>query len=241
MSGAAGGWEFVPDGREYDVTLEDRMKYKCMIFDLDGTLVNSLPALVHCTNLALARFGLGTVDEEQMKTMAGDGYRMQMERALKAAGDPELTHHAAILPVYMEIFAKDCLYKVHPYAGIRELLETAKKKGMKLAVVSNKPRQQTIDTVEAIFGKGCFDVIIGEAPDVPKKPDPTGAKKAAKLMGAKPSECLYLGDTNTDMHTGKNAGMDTVGVLWGFRSREELAALHPDYLVENPKQAEELI
>ena len=90
--------------------------------------------------------------------------------------------------------------------------------------------------MEHVFGKGCFDQVIGEREGIPKKPDPTGALTAAAAMGAKPSECLYFGDTNTDMQTGKNAKMTTVGVLWGFRGREELAAFHPEYLIEKPEE-----
>ena len=212
------------------------MKYKCLIFDLDGTLVNSIHALTYCTNQALARFGLGPLTEEQMKTIVGDGYRMQMRRSLLACGDRELTHYEAILPVYMEIFGRDCNYKMHAYDGISELLTEARKKGLKLAVVSNKPYAQAVATVEHVFGKGCFDQVIGEREGIPKKPDPTGALTAAAAMGAKPSECLYFGDTNTDMQTGKNAKMTTVGDLWGFRGREELAAFHPEYLIEKPEE-----
>ena len=100
--------------------------------------------------------------------------------------------------------------------------------------VSNKPDAQAKKTVEYVFGAGYFDTVIGEQEGVPKKPDPSGALKAAKICGADPSECLYFGDTNTDMKTGKNAKMTTVGVLWGFRGREELAAFQPEFLLEKP-------
>lgn len=211
------------------------VKYKCLIFDLDGTLVNSIYALTYCTNRALKRFGLGPLPEEAMMTIVGDGYKKQMERSLLAAGDTKLTHYEEILPVYLEIFGESCNYEMHAYEGIRELLEFARKRGLGLAVVSNKPHAQAVATVEYVFGKGTFDVVIGEKEGIPKKPDPTGAKTAAGRMGARPKECLYLGDTNTDMRTGKRAGMTTVGVLWGFRGREELAAFSPDYLVQTPK------
>lgn len=211
------------------------MRYKCCIFDLDGTLVNSIHALTYCTNLALKRCGLGQVTEEQMMNIVGDGYKMQMHRSLIACGDTELVHYEEILPIYMEIFAEHCLYRMHAYDGIPELLSYIKRHGMKIAVVSNKPHAQAVDTVEHVFGKGYFDAIIGEREGIPKKPDPTGALTAAKELGAEPEECLYFGDTNTDMKTGKNAGMTTVGVLWGFRSRKELEEFSPDYLIEKPE------
>lgn len=212
------------------------MKYKCCIFDLDGTLVNSIHALTYCTNEALKTFGLGPLDEGQMKNIVGDGYRMQMRRSLLAAGDAELTHYDAILPVYMDIFSRNCLYRLHAYDGIPEFLSWAKKNGLGIGVVSNKPHAQAVDTVEAVFGKGYFDVIIGEKEGIPKKPDPAGARKAAEILGALPEECLYFGDTNTDMQTGKNAGMTTVGVLWGFRSEKELREFHPEYLIRHPQE-----
>ena len=210
------------------------MKYKCLIFDLDGTLVNSIHALTYCTNLALEKFGLSPLTETQMKTIVGDGYKMQMKRSLAACGDTDEAHYEAILPVYMEIFGKYCNYEMQPYDGIMELTARAKELGLKIAVVSNKPDAQAKKTVEYVFGTNYFDTVIGEQEGVPKKPDPSGALKAAKLCGADPSECLYFGDTNTDMKTGKNAKMTTVGVLWGFRGREELAAFHPEFLLEKP-------
>jgi len=217
------------------------MKYKCCIFDLDGTLVNSIHALTYCTNLALKRCGMGPVTEKQMKGIVGDGYKMQMRRSLIASGDTDLVHYEEILPIYMEIFAEHCLYELHAYEGIPALLSYVRRQGMKIAVVSNKPHAQAVNTVEAVFGKGFFDVIIGEREGIPKKPDPTGALKAAEEMGAKPEECLYFGDTNTDMKTGRSAGMTTVGVLWGFRGLEELREFSPAYLIEKPEDMIEIL
>lgn len=216
--------------------MEIVMEYKCAIFDLDGTLVNSIHALTYCTNLALERCKMGPVTEEQMMHIVGDGYKMQMRRSLIASGDTELVHYEEILPIYMEIFAENCLYEMHAYDGIPKLLSYLRKQGMKLAVVSNKPHAQAVNTVEAVFGKGFFDAVIGEREGIPKKPDPTGALTAAEKLGAKPEECLYFGDTNTDMQTGKNAKMTTIGVLWGFRGREELQEFSPDYLIETPEE-----
>lgn len=213
------------------------MKYKCCIFDLDGTLVNSIHSLVYCTNQALKRCGVEEeLNEEQMMTIVGDGYKTQMRRSLIACGDSELVHYEEILPIYMEVFAKHCLYEMHAYEGIPELLEYAKDLGMKIAVVTNKPHGQAVDVVEYVFGKDYFDLIVGEREGIPKKPDPAMAMIAAEEFEAAPSECLYFGDTNTDMETGKAAGMTTVGVLWGFRAREELEACEPDYLIEKPEE-----
>ena len=169
------------------------MKYKCCIFDLDGTLVNSIHSLVYCTNQALKRCGVEQeVDETQMMTIVGDGYKTQMRRSLIACGDTDLVHYEEILPVYMEIFEKHCLYEMHAYDGIPELLEKVKSLGMKIAVVTNKPHAQAVAAVEHVFGKDYFDMIVGEKEGTPKKPDPAMALIAAKALGADPKECLYL-------------------------------------------------
>ena len=217
------------------------MKYKCCILDLDGTLVNSIHALTYCTNLALEKFGLGPLTEDQMKTIVGDGYKMQMKRALLLPGDEALSHYEEILPIYMEIFSENCLHDLYAYDGILEFLHYAKSCGLGLGIVSNKPQAQAEDTVNGVFENGLFKVVIGESETIPKKPDPKGAKTAARLLGAKPEECLYFGDTNTDMRTGKGAGMATVGVLWGFRTREELLAFSPDYMIERPEDMTEIL
>ena len=145
------------------------MKYKCCIFDLDGTLVNSIHALTYCTNLALEKFGLGPLTEDQMKTIVGDGYKMQMKRALLLAGDEALSHYEEILPIYMEIFSENCLHDLYAYDGILEFLHYAKSCGLGLGIVSNKPHAQAEDTVNGVFEKGLFQVVIGESETIPKK------------------------------------------------------------------------
>jgi len=215
--------------------------YRLCIFDLDGTLLNTVGALTYATNLTLDQFGLGHVSPEQIKRIVGDGYRMQMERALKLCGDEALTHHEESLPIYMENFSKYCMKDVAPYDGIPHLLEYLKGKGIKIAVFSNKPHHQAMENIETIFGAGYFDVIRGEQPGTPKKPDPAGALIICRELLIAPEECLYLGDTNTDMKTGIAAGMDTVGVTWGFRDREELLSFGPKYLADHPAEVEKIV
>lgn len=214
---------------------------KCCIFDLDGTLLDTLKALTYTTNLVMEHFGLGPVDEEHMKNFVGDGYKMQLERALRFGGDEELKYLQESFPVYTELFARHCLYQVKPYEGIPELLEGLKKQNIKIAVLSNKPHARTLENIETVFGKGYFDYIAGEQPGVPKKPDPAGVIRILKALGVKPEECLYFGDTNTDMKTGTGAGLTTVGVTWGFRDRQELEAFHPSFIIDRPGQVWEQI
>ena len=211
--------------------------YKCCIFDLDGTLLNTVKALQKATNLTMEKFGLGPLSEEQIKSIVGDGYKMQMERALKLCGDRDLIHYKEALPAYMEIFGQHCMYQDRPYEGILELLQAIKEKGMKTAVCSNKPHAQTVENIQGIFGKDAFDLIRGQQENIPKKPDPAGICLIMEELGVKAEECLYFGDTGTDMETGKNAGLDTAGVLWGFRTQEELEAYSPKYLIKTPEEA----
>lgn len=214
---------------------------RCSIFDLDGTLLDTLKALTYTTNLVLEHFGYGPVNEENMKHFVGDGYKMQMQRALQYAGDEKLIHYEESLPVYTELFARHCLYQVKPYDGIRELLAGLKERGIRIAVLSNKPHARTVENIEYVFGKGYFDIVAGEQPGVPKKPDPAGVRRILDELKAEPEECLYFGDTNTDMKTGLGAGLITVGVTWGFRGREELEAFHPQYIIDHPRQVLEEI
>lgn len=215
--------------------------YRLCIFDLDGTLLNTIHALTYATNVTLSDFGLGPIIPEQTKKMVGDGYKKQMERALKACGDEKLLHYEEALPLYMENFAKYCMKDVKPYDGIPHLLDYIRRKKVKIAVFSNKPHSQAVENIETIFGKGYFDCIRGELEGTPKKPAPDGALYVCHELGVEPEECLYLGDTNTDMKTGIAAGMDTVGVTWGFRDRGELMELAPKYIVDHPSQVETII
>lgn len=210
--------------------------YQCCLFDLDGTLVDSIQALNLSVNLTLERFGLEPIDVAHTKRFVGDGYEKLIERALLYRLDEDLVHYEEALKVYTEVFKEHCMYQVHAYRGIKELLEFIKQQGMKIAVLSNKPHARTIENVERIFGTGYFDLIAGEQEGVRRKPDPEGAYRIAEQLGVDIKYCLYFGDTDTDMMTGHAAGMDTVGVSWGFRGREELLGYHPEYLIDRPEE-----
>ena len=110
-----------------------------------------------------------------------------------------------------------------------------------MAVFSNKPHEQAVENIETVFGKNTFDMILGQREGIAKKPSPEGALFICEKLQVKPEECLYLGDTNTDMRTGIAAGMDTVGVTWGFRDREELLAFHPRYIADHPSDVEKIL
>lgn len=215
--------------------------YRCCIFDLDGTLLNTLQSLQNTTNATLSHFNLGSIDEPHIRKFVGDGYKMLVKRALLYAKDEALLHYEQALKVYMEEFAVHCMDGVMPYDGIHTLLDDLKRRGIRLAVLSNKPHEKTVAGIHEIFGEGYFDFVAGEQPGINRKPDPEGVLRIRKQLDVSAEECLYIGDTNTDMETGIAAGVDTVGVLWGFRDEEELASYHPNYLVRTPKEIIEIV
>ncbi|WP_077610504.1 HAD family hydrolase [Clostridium sp. Marseille-P2415] len=210
--------------------------YKCCIFDLDGTIINTIHSLAYSISQTMEHFGYKPVDEAHTKQFVGDGFKKLVERALIYSGDEKLVHYGEALAVYEEIFKKNCLYQVEPYDGMRPFLKFLKEKEIKIGVLTNKGHEQAVECVEAVYGTGFFDLITGEGNGVKCKPDPSGALMTAESFHAKPSECLYFGDTNTDMRTGINAGMDTAAVTWGFRDRDELEAFHPRYIIDHPDE-----
>ena len=206
---------------------------KACIFDLDGTLANTLDSMAYVANEILRGMGLKEQPTENFKYYSGEGADMLVRRCLKDAGDPELTHFEECRALYRKKFDEDPLYKVVPYEGIRDTLQTLKNAGVKLAVCSNKPHIAAVKVIDKMF-PGYFDLVIGQSDAIRRKPAPDGPLKAAQEFGVTPSECMYVGDTSTDMKTGKAAGMYTVGALWGFRDRKELNENGADLVAEKP-------
>ncbi len=209
--------------------------YQACIFDLDGTLADTVESIANVANQILEKFGLPAQPVEDYKYHAGDGGDVLMERCMRAAGS-DLSHLKEGQKLYREIFAQNPLYQVTAFEGMRETLEELKRRQVKLAVLSNKPHEATVLAVKGLFGEKKFDVIQGLKPGMKRKPAPDTAWKIAEEFQVKPEECIYIGDTNTDMQTGKAAGMYTVGVLWGFRDRKELEENHADVIIEKPEE-----
>ena len=207
---------------------------KAVIFDLDGTLADTIASITYCGNLALSRFGLPSFGEEDYKHFVGDGAAMLIRRALLAAGDERLEHFDEVYETYLEIFAKDCMYQVKPYEGICALLEELKRLSVRIAVLSNKPDRDSLRVVEALFGKGYFDFVQGQREDIPRKPDPAGVYRIIEAFVLPAGDFLYVGDSGVDMKTGRAAGIFTVGVLWGFRDRKELVENGADTVISKP-------
>lgn len=207
--------------------------YKACIFDLDGTLTDTLESLAYSVNETMKEMGMPQITTEQCREFVGNGAKVLIEKTLKASGDEKLTRFDEAYETYLRIFDKCCTYRVKPYPGIPEMLKEMKAQGLKLGVLSNKPDRQAVHVVEEIFGKNVFDHIQGQKDGVPRKPDPTAVLSIAAEFGSDPSETLYIGDSEVDGATGKAAGMDTVLVTWGFRSRYVLEAAEPYRIVDS--------
>ena len=206
---------------------------KACIFDLDGTLTRTQESIARPINMTLKYYGLPEQPVEDYNYFAGDGIKNALERALKAAGDTEAAHLEEGLPMCRKWMNEDPLYHVEPYPHVIESLHALKDKEIKIAVFSNKPHESAVNVVETIFGKGLFDHVQGQTDRIPIKPDPAGVYEILKEFGVKKEECLYFGDTNTDMMTGHNAGLYTVGVTWGFRPRAELEEYKADCIIDS--------
>lgn len=207
---------------------------KACIFDLDGTLADTLESMAYVANEIMNRFSLKNMPVENFKYYSGEGANMLMRRCLKDAGDTELVHFDEGQRLYREMFAADPMYKVTHYEGMPETIKELKRRGAKLAVCSNKPHPAAVKVIAQMFGTD-FDLVMGQSDAVRRKPAPDGALKIAEEFGVKPEECMYVGDTATDMQTGNAAGMFTVGALWGFRDREELNTNGAHVIAEKPE------
>ena len=209
---------------------------KACIFDLDGTLTDTLESLAVSVKATLREMNLPEITTEQCRRFVGDGARVLMERALLAVGEKDLSRLEESLSVYRRIFDENCTYHVTPYRGIPPLLEDLKKAGVKLAVLSNKPHEQAVKVVREMFGEGTFDYVSGQQEGIRKKPDPAGVVHIMETLHMKPEDCRYVGDSEVDVQTGKNAGVKTVIVTWGFRTIEELKAAGAGNMIDSPEE-----
>lgn len=208
------------------------MQYKAAIFDLDGTLLDTLETLAYYGNSTLERLGLAPYEKDAYRYMIGNGAKKFIQRMLAGRDADELFEKA--YEMYITAYNSDTLFKTEIYPGIPELLAALQEKGMKTAVLSNKPHEATVPIIKSFFGEDAFADIRGAMEGVPIKPDPAAALDISRKLGCAPSECLYVGDTGVDMETGRRAGFYTIGVLWGFRDREELTKSGADCIVESP-------
>lgn len=210
-----------------------------IIFDLDGTLLNTLEDLTDSVNFALGRQGYPLRTISEIRSFVGNGIRLLMERSV-----PENVIGTDAFEVCFKDFCD--YYKIHmedktaPYDGINEMLTSVKKGGFKTAIVTNKADFAAQDLCKRMFGE-TIDLVVGSSDDRPNKPAPDGVFYAIEQIGSKPENTIFVGDADTDILTAKNAGLPSIGVLWGFRDREVIENEGAEYIVETVNDLEKLL
>ena len=209
------------------------MKYDTMIFDLDGTLLNTLDDLASSVNYALERCGYPLRTTEEVRTFIGNGVSILMRRAIpKEATDCE---HSKALDIFKDHYAQNSRNTTKPYAGIIDMLKTLKEKGYSLAIVSNKIDFAVKDLRDEFFFD-YIDVAIGDSEDTENKPAPDMVYKALDELGKDGGKAVYVGDTDVDLQTAENSGMDCISVSWGYRTHTELEGYGAKMIADTPDE-----
>jgi phosphoglycolate phosphatase len=211
------------------------MTYEAVIFDLDGTLLNSLEGIADAMNVLLERLGYSTHPLEAYKYFVGNGIIEMVRRAL-----PEVSRETSDINKwvkdYRDIYHTTWQKKSPPYEGIPKLLDALSQKNIKLAVLSNKSDDFTNRMVSTLLPGWKFEVVMGAQPGIPEKPDPYAALKIAEMINIAPANIVFMGDSGVDMKTAARANMYPMGVLWGFREAEELLANGAKKLIKHPME-----
>lgn len=206
---------------------------RTFLFDMDGTIVDSLADIAASMNHILAGYGLPTHPVDAYRLMVGEGAASLVERALPR--DREDLRVDA-LAKYQARYRTEMLASSRPYDGVVAMLDALVARGDRLGIVTNKPQPAADEIASRLFRSGLFAVIVGDGEARPRKPHPAPALHAAEAVGSRPGECLFVGDTAIDMETARAAGMTSVGVLWGFRDRAELEGAHAQHVVTVPDE-----
>lgn len=208
--------------------------YKLVLFDLDGTLLNSLKDLAYASNYALKQFGFETYEEEAYKRFVGNGVYKLVERMLPVEERKEETL-LEVKKVFDSYYKEHNLDYTQPYEGVMALLQEMQEKGIQTAVVSNKPHDFAQELVKQLF-KEKISVTYGQREGIKTKPDPTTVLEVIEHFKRDKKECIYVGDSDVDMLTAKNAGIHSIGVLWGFRTEEELKEAGADFIAKDTNE-----
>ena len=207
--------------------------FNTVIFDLDGTLLNTLTDLHLSVNHALAKAGCPARTENEVRLALGNGYRYLMEHCAPAGtGENRINE---VLSVFEDYYYNHSMDNTRPYDGIPETIDTLKGKGYKMAIVSNKGMKAVEELARHFFGN-TIKTAIGESEKVRRKPAPDSVAEAMSLLGSTKKETLYVGDSEVDIATAKNAGIDCLSVSWGFRTREQLIASGATDIIDRPSQ-----
>lgn len=209
--------------------------YSAVVFDLDGTLLDSLADIAHTVNQVLGEWNFAPHPLERYRYFVGDGVVTLFERALPADVDRG-EWVARCVARFHEVYERHWNVNTRPYEGIRDLVATLRARRVPLAVLSNKPHPFTVKCVAEYFEKDDFAVVLGQREGVPRKPDPAGAIDIASRLDLAPQQCVYLGDSLVDMQTAVRAAMYPVGALWGFRDRDELVAHGVAQVIAHPRE-----
>lgn len=212
---------------------------KAVLFDLDGTLVNSLADLADSTNFALEKLGFPPHETEEYKYLVGDGIPKLIERALPEDAKTE-ENKTKCLELFMARYREHYFDKTAAYDGIKNLLSALRSKGFKIAVISNKAQEMAQKVVDKVFGD-MFDTVAGKREGYKTKPDPALTLEVAKELGVSPENCVLIGDSGMDMAAAVNAKIIGIGVLWGFRTEEELRLNGAEYIASSPAQILDII
>ncbi len=216
------------------------MSYRAVIFDLDGTLLDTLEDIGDAANRVLADRGFPTHPIPRYREFVGEGVVRLIKRALPESNQDSVTMQMC-LEAYQKEYARNWNVKTRPYAGVPDLLDALVARGLKLAVLSNKPDIFTQQCVRELLPGWSFAVVIGASDAFPRKPNPASALEAARRLAVPPEGCLYVGDSGVDMQTARAARMFAVGVLWGFRDRQELQREGAQVLVREPHEVIDLL
>ncbi|MBO4549578.1 MAG: HAD family hydrolase [Bacteroidaceae bacterium] len=214
------------------------MKYKAIIFDLDGTLTDTLEDLFLSVNYALRSCGLPERQLDEVRRFVGNGVRKLIERAVPKGTKSPMTEKC--FEAFKAHYVIHCQDHTCLYPGVATLLMTLHAKGYRMAVVSNK-LQTGVDELARTFFKGVIDVAIGEQPGIPRKPEPDMVLKALEQLGVSKEEAIYVGDSDVDLQTASNAGLPCISVLWGFRSRDFLVAHGATIFAKSPQDVLSLV
>lgn len=214
---------------------------KAVIFDLDGTVTDTLSTIAHFGNFALNTHGLASIPEEEYKFFAGDGKKVLIHRMLAYHNADNEELFARVEKTYDNAYEADPIGKTTTFDDIIPLAEELQKRGIRVAINSNKPHNVMEMVLDRLFPDGLLNLAYGQIDGVPTKPDPTNAKRIACELGVEPYECLFVGDTSVDIETGKNAGMHPIGVLWGFRDINELKTAGAEEIIEKPSEILDVI
>ncbi|MBU5627840.1 HAD-IIIA family hydrolase [Oscillibacter sp. MSJ-2] len=205
--------------------------YDTVLFDLDGTLLNTLDDLRDSVNFILERYGCPTWEGAEIRPFLGNGIRRLMELAVP--GGAEHPRFKEMFEEFRVYYTAHCEQKTRPYPGVEELLRELKERGLRMAVVSNKNHEAVEELGRRFFP--CLSVCVGQQEGLRRKPAPDMAESAMKALGAARDRTVYVGDSEVDFQTAQNAELPCILVSWGFRDRREIEALHPAALVDDPQ------